>query len=161
MIGVPLLLLAGVFLLHDRKYNFIAMAAAVFSCIPFFLSFERKRARTTELVLIAAMTALSVVGRVIFAPLPGFKPVTAITVITGMHFGPQAGFLTGSLSAIVSNIFFGQGPWTPFQMFVWGIIGYAAGLLQMRTRPGSEMAACLVRVVCRIAFFPDMDIGPC
>lgn len=68
-------------------------------------------------------------GRIIFTPLPGFKPVTAVVIITGIAFGSEAGFITGSLTALISNIFMGQGPWTPFQMFVWGFIGYLSGIL--------------------------------
>ena len=61
--------------------------------------------------------------------LPGFKPVVAIIMITGMAFGPSAGFLTGAMGAFVSNFVFGQGPWTPWQMFAFGIAGFIFGLL--------------------------------
>ena len=91
--------------------------------------FEKGRASTGRLVLIAVMVALTVAGRVLFAPIPGFKPVTALVVITAMYFGGEAGFITGAMSALLSNFYFGQGPWTPFQMFVWGIIGLIAGLI--------------------------------
>ena len=84
--------------------------------------------------MIAVMTALSVAGRFLFAALPGFKPVTAMVVITAMYFGSEAGFMTGALSAVISNFYFGQGPWTPFQMFSWGIIGLLAGLFARRLR---------------------------
>jgi len=62
------------------------------------------------MVIVATMTALAVVGRFVFAPVPYFKPVTAIVIITAIYLGSEAGFLVGSLSAIISNIFFGQGP---------------------------------------------------
>ena len=38
--------------------------------------------------------------------------------------------MIGATAAIVSNIFLGQGPWTPWQMFSWGMIGFIAGLLR-------------------------------
>lgn len=82
--------------------------------------------------MLAVMTALSVAGRFIFAPIPFFKPVTAMVVIAGMYFGAEFGFLTGALSAVISNFYFGQGAWTPFQMFSWGIIGFIAGILSSR-----------------------------
>ena len=63
-----------------------------------------------------------------YAPGSTFKPVTALVMITALSFGPEAGFITGSLSAILSNLWFGQGPWTPFQMFAWGMIGFFAGV---------------------------------
>ena len=77
------------------------------------------------MVLVAVMTALSVIGR--FIPL--VKPVTALTVLTAIRLGGEAGFLTGALSALISDFWFGIGPWTPFQMLAWGMIGRIAGWL--------------------------------
>lgn len=94
-----------------------------------FLSFEQKEKTSIYISLVATMTAFSVVGRIIFSVIPGFKPVTAITVLTGVYLGYQAGFLCGSLSAVVSNFYFGQGGWTPFQMLAWGLIGMFSGML--------------------------------
>ena len=71
------------------------------------------------------MTALSVLGRL----LPLIKPITALTVLSAMYLGPEAGFLVGALSAVLSNFIMGQGPWTPFQMLAWGLIGLFAGYL--------------------------------
>lgn len=100
--------------------------------IPFFLVFDKKKPQARELVPIAVMSALGVVGRTLFAivPLPNFKPCSAIIIITAVAFGPEAGFLTGALTGFVSNFIFGQGPWTPWQMFCWGMIGFIAGLLK-------------------------------
>ena len=75
------------------------------------------------------MAAIAAVGRAAFAFAPHFKPTSAIIIITAMVFGPEAGFLTGAIAALASNLFFGQGPWTPWQMFAWGLIGFLAGLL--------------------------------
>lgn len=97
-------------------------------CFVITIVIEKKDTDVRKLSLIAVMTAMSVAGRFIFAAFPGFKPVTAIVIITGMCLGIQAGFLCGSLTALVSNFYFGQGPWTPFQMLVWGIIGILAAL---------------------------------
>lgn len=126
---IPAVVVGGAILFQDRQFAWISLAIAILACIPFFLHFERSGADAKRMVLIACMTALSVIGRILFTPLPGFKPVTAIVVITAMYFGGEAGFLTGALSAVISNFYFGQGPWTPFQMFSWGIIGLIAGLL--------------------------------
>lgn len=127
---VPLLIIIGTVVFNSKQYSFISMGIAVTACAAVFLSFEKGRHSTAKLLLISVMTALSVAGRFIFASLPGFKPVTAVTVIAAMYLGPQAGFLTGSLSAFISNFYFGQGPWTPFQMLAWGIIGLLAGLFE-------------------------------
>jgi energy-coupling factor transport system substrate-specific component len=101
------------------------------SAIPFMLVYDRRRAQARDLVPIAVMSAIAVAGRAAFAiiPIPHFRPVSAIVIITALAFGPESGFLTGALTAFVSNFLFGQGPWTPWQMFCWGMIGFIAGIL--------------------------------
>jgi uncharacterized membrane protein len=126
---IPLAIILGVVIFNDRAYPFISLAVIILACVPFFLSFEKKAYTTRYMVILAVMTALSVAGRFIFAPIPFFKPVTAMVVISAMYFGSEFGFMTGALSAVISNFYFGQGPWTPFQIFAWGIIGFIAGLL--------------------------------
>ena len=75
------------------------------------------------------LAALAAAGRILFAPIPDFKPVSAIAIIAGVVFGRKSGFMVGALAALASNFFFGQGPWTPWQMYAWGLVGYGAGLL--------------------------------
>lgn len=114
------------------NYMLIAVTGALISIIPFFVGFENKKHTTRELVTIAVMIAICVSGRLIFTAVPHFKPVTALVIVTGMYFGCDAGFITGSLTALVSNMQFGQGPWTVFQMAVWGLIGFLAGILNQK-----------------------------
>lgn len=128
-VAAPFFLVAGWLLFGKNRYAFATLAIAVLAVTAQFLQFERKKQNVTVLVLLAVLTALSVVGRTVFSPVPFFKPVTALTVITALYFGPQAGFMTGALTALVSNFYFGQGSWTPFQMLAFGVIGFAAGLL--------------------------------
>lgn len=97
--------------------------------LPFFLSFEARKPQARELVILAVMIALAAISRSAFAFLPHFKPITAIIMITGIAFGAEAGFLTGALAAFASNFAFGQGPWTPWQMFAYGFGGFLAGLI--------------------------------
>ena len=158
IVGALLLVLIGAVLLHNRKYQLISLLIAFISCLPFFLAFESKNNSAARLVLIAVMVALSVLGRVLFAPIPGFKPVTAITIITAVSFGPQAGFLTGALSAVLSNMFFGQGPWTPLQMFVWGLIGFFAGAAQKRGWLQSKITLAVYGALSGVAFSLMMDV---
>ncbi|WP_062199307.1 ECF transporter S component [Massilibacterium senegalense] len=131
---IPLIIMAGIVVFKDRNYNLISIMMAFLAFILVFLSFEKKDSQTRYLVILSIMVAISVIGRFIFTALPGFKPVTAIVVITAIYFGAEAGFLVGALSAIISNIYFGQGPWTPFQMFSWGMIGFIAGLPAVQTK---------------------------
>lgn len=95
----------------------------------FFASFENRRPEAREIVIIAVMSAIAVVGRSVFFFIPQFKPVTAVVIITGVCFGAEAGFLTGAVSGFVSNFFFGQGPWTPWQMLGFGLAGFFAGAI--------------------------------
>ena len=125
---IPLVIISGAVLFGKQSYPAISAIVAILACVPFFLTFEHER-NTRKIVLLAVMTALCVAGRFIFAPVQFFKPVSAIVILAGMYFGSQFGFLTGALSAVVSDFYFGQGPWTPFQMFSWGLIGLLAGIL--------------------------------
>lgn len=80
-----------------------------------------------QLSLIAALTAAAALGRVPFAAIPGVQPTSFLIIVIGFVFGPQAGFMTGAMSALVSNFLLGQGPWTPWQMLGWGLMGMFAG----------------------------------
>ncbi len=126
---IPTLIILGIVFLPAKNYAVLSIIIAVLCNIPFLLNFEKSKTNTREVVLIAVMVALTVVSRLIFAPLPSFKPVTAMVIITGIAFGGRAGYVTGAMSALLSDVFFGQGPWTPFQMFCWGVIGFFAGIL--------------------------------
>ncbi|SDG30623.1 ECF transporter S component [Desulfosporosinus hippei] len=114
----------------DKNYGLLSVILIILAMGPFFLSFERRRPEARELVVIAVMAGIAALGRVAFAPIPHFKPTSAVVIITALTFGPEAGFLTGAVAAITSNLFFGQGPWTPWQMFCWGMIGLVAGMLR-------------------------------
>lgn len=149
---------SGALLAGDTAFWFASAASALLCCVPFFLSFEGRAPSAGELVLVAVMTAFSAAGRFIFAPLPFFKPVAAIVIITGRHFGAQAGFMTGALSAVISNFWFGQGPWTPFQMLCWGLIGAAAGLAARLGMPDKPLPMCIFGVAAGIAYSFMMDV---
>ena len=127
-------------------------AIVVFSC-----GFERRRTGTRRLIIVAVMTAISVIGRFIFTAIPAFKPITAVVVITAVYLGGEAGFLTGALSALISNFYFGQGPWTPFQMLAWGMIGLLAGLLSAPLKK-SRIALSLYGIFAGAAYSFIMDI---
>lgn len=116
-------------LIDGRSYAFISMLFVILSIIPFLMIYEMKKPQAREWIPLAVMAALAAIGRIAFAPAPFIKPTSAIIIITASVFGPEAGFLTGAVSALASNLFFGQGPWTPWQMFSWGIIGFLSGIL--------------------------------
>ena len=105
----------------NRRYYLTSVLLMLYFMIPFFFMFEHRRPRARELVVIAVMCAIAVVSRAVFIWAPNFKPLVAVVIITGMAFGPESGFLTGAMAAFVSNFIFGQGAWTPWQMFAYGI----------------------------------------
>ena len=154
---VPAVVVFGAIVFKEKYYAWVCVCVTVLSCIPLFYAFERKESSSKELAVLAILIALSVAGRFIFVWLPGFKPVTAITVIAAIYLGREAGFVVGSLSALVSNFYFGQGPWTPFQMFAWGILGFFAGVLSNRLLK-SRMILCLFGFVAGIAYSLTMDV---
>lgn len=141
---IVLTLFAGERLLGGRKYYVIALLILLEGMVPFFLSFERRRPSARELVLLSVLCALGVIGRAAFFMAPQCKPVAALTILTGVGLGREAGFLVGSMTMLVSNLFFGQGPWTPWQMFAMGCIGLLAGLFfRRREKRPSALTLCL------------------
>ncbi|MDO4542186.1 MAG: ECF transporter S component [Bacillota bacterium] len=132
IILIPATIAFGIIFLNDRKYYVISMLIIFETMLPFFMIFENRKPEARELIIIAVMAAIGVAGRAAFFMVPQFKPVLAIVIITGVCLGAEAGFLTGALTAFVSNFFFGQGPWTPWQMFAFGIVGFLAAILFQR-----------------------------
>lgn len=148
----------GVLWTNDRSYRGISVLLAFVSCIPFYLRYESRKPQARELIIIAIMCALAISGRFLFAFLPGFKPVSAIVILTGMAFGKEAGFLNGSITALLSNMFFGQGPWTPFQMLTWGFIGLLAGVCNQHHHLEKKGWLMLYGVFAGVFFSVIMDI---
>lgn len=107
----------------------LTLAIVTASLLPFFISFEARKPRPRDFMPIVVLAALAAAGRIICGPLPNIMPITAIVIVAGATLGRDAGFLTGALAALTSNMFFGQGPWTPWQMYGWGLIGFVAGLI--------------------------------
>lgn len=116
----------------SRVYYFISMAIMFYSLIPFFMVFEGRKPQAREVIILATMAALACAGRAAFFMLPNFKPIVAIVIVSGIAFGGEAGFLVGAMTMLVSNFLFGQGPWTPWQMFAMGFIGFLSGILYQK-----------------------------
>ncbi len=126
---IPLTIFAGVFYMNDRQYNVIAILVLIECMLPFVLVFEGRKPKARELVVIAVLCAIGVAGRSLFFMLPQFKPVMALTIIAGVAWGGETGFVVGAATMLLSNMLFSQGPWTPWQMFSMGMIGFIAGVL--------------------------------
>ena len=96
----------------------------------FFFEFGFLVKNSKEIALISMLSTVSALLRIPFAAIPNLQPCTYLITCVGYVFGPTAGFMVGVLTALVSNFFLGQGPWTPYQMFAWGLIGSSAAILK-------------------------------
>ena len=129
LLCIPATLFIGCYYGGTQNYYLLSVLVMLECMLPFFMVFEGRRPQARELVVIAVLCALGVAGRAAFFMLPQFKPVMALTIIAGVAFGGETGFLVGAMTMLASNFLFSQGPWTPFQMFSMGIIGFLAGVL--------------------------------
>ncbi len=129
LLAIPLTIYIGLFCFEERNYYITSLFIIFETLIPFCMMFEARKPQARELVVISVICAVAVVGRAAFFMLPQFKPVVALVIISGICFGGETGFLVGVITAFVSNFFFGQGPWTPWQMFAHGLIGFLSGMI--------------------------------
>lgn len=125
----PAAVLLSMSLFKSGNFYIAAVAIIVLSIIPFYVFFENRKIKTSEIVTLAVMIALCVASRAVMAYVPQVKPTCALVIVTAIAFGPNVGFFTGSLSMFVSNFFFGQGMFTPFQMLGMGLTGFICGLV--------------------------------
>ncbi|HEU4656715.1 MAG TPA: ECF transporter S component, partial [Capillimicrobium sp.] len=114
-----------------------------------FLWYERSHPPAKVVALVATLAALAAVGRIAFAPVPNVKPTTDVVLIAGYALGGVPGFVVGAVAALTSNLFFGQGPWTPWQMTAWGLVGVLGALLGRAT--GRRMGRLPMALWCGLA----------
>ena len=121
--------LTGAILLRDRSYYLISSLILLFACLPFAAMFRRRHGKVRELVIVSVMAAIAVASRAAFYMLPTVKPLCAIAMITGLYLGEETGFMVGVLSMFLSNFLFGQGAWTPYQIFGMGFAVFTADVI--------------------------------
>ena len=114
--------------LSGRSYYITGTLIILELMIPFFMAFEGRKPQARELVIIAVLSAIAIAGRVLI-PVPSFKAIFAIIMLAGIAFGPETGFMVGAIAAFGSNFFYGQGAYTPWQMFSYGTGGMLAGFV--------------------------------
>lgn len=124
---IPLLIIIGILYFEDRKYYMISFCILLSSSLPMIIRRKRDRLNSRRLVLIASLTAIATLGRIAFFFLPQFKPVVAMVIISAVLLGPVDSFFLGAATGFISNFYFGQGPWTVWQMYCFGMIGFIAG----------------------------------
>lgn len=155
---IPVIIVASYLLFRNKQYGLLSIVISLLALVPFIMSFENRKPKAEELVLIAVIIAINVVSRIVFASVPHFKPVTAIIIIAALAFGKESGFMIGMLSAVLSNFYFGQGPWTPFQMFSWGMIGYIAGMFKDREIAKNTAFILLLGVLGAVIFTGVVEV---
>lgn len=147
----------GKAVLSDRKYYFISLLVLIEMMIPFGVAFETRKVSARDLVTVAVLCALAAVGRTAFFMIPNFNPVMAIVILSGVAFGCETGFITGAVTMLVSNMVFGQGPWTPWQMFAMGLVGFTAGLVlnnsKIRGEQLTRLSLCVFGGFCCIIIY--------
>jgi energy-coupling factor transport system substrate-specific component len=125
-----------------------------------FAWYERTRPDARIVALVATLAAFAALGRVAFAALPNVKPTTDIVLISGYALGGAPGFMVGALAGLSSNFFFGQGPWTPWQMVAWGATGLiGAGLARLAGKQINRWVLAIVCGVVGFAFTAFQDVG--
>lgn len=129
-IVVLVLLASSILFFQHNAYLLVSFVIIACTMIPFFARFEIRKITGREVVILAILAAIAAVSRVPFAGLPSVQPTSFVIIVTGLVFGAESGFMVGAIAAIVSNFFLGQGPWTPWQMYGWGMMGMMAGLLR-------------------------------
>ncbi len=112
------------------SWQLAAFAILALGLIAGFAWYERTRPDARIVALVGTLAAFGALGRIAFAAVPNVKPTTVIVLISGYALGGAPGYVVGAVAALTSNFFFGQGPWTPWQMAGWGATGIAGA------RPG-------------------------
>ncbi|QOR69031.1 ECF transporter S component [Cytobacillus suaedae] len=130
IIGIIALLFLAV--IWEDSYLYLSFGIIVAAILLLLLRFETRKVEASELVLLAVLSAIAAVSRVPFASIPSVQPTTFVIMMAGIVFGAESGFIIGAVAALASNMILGQGPWTPWQMVAWGLVGLTAGLLRNR-----------------------------
>lgn len=144
ILGIPAIIFGCSKLIISKQYYVASALIIALALATLFLSLEKKKMQTRELVAIACVVALAVVGRAALFMIPQVKLTCAIVILAAISFGPYVGFLSGALSMLTSNIIFGQGAHTPFQMFGMGLVAFLCGLVFYEKKYGRNRWAVAI-----------------
>lgn len=168
---LPVFILLAGRIFGSSSYVLVSTIAMAAICAPFFMVFEKRKPKAREVVLIAMMSAITVAVHTVFHIVLPVQIGTAMVIISGISLGPEAGFLIGAFSRLMCNFYLGHGPWTPWQMFCWGLLGFLAGLIfdrgqedKLKSRNFKVVAGPLMTMVFALIvgyivflFFPGED----
>ncbi len=127
---ILLIVFLSLTLVWQDHYLGLSIGLVSTSLLYLLYRFERRKIEAGELVILAVLAAIAAVGRIPFASIPSVQPTTFVIMMSGFVFGAESGFMIGATAALASNMLLGQGPWTPWQMAAWGLVGLTAGLLR-------------------------------
>jgi len=116
-----------------------------------YFLYERSGTGLKIIAFTATMSGFAAAMRSIFTiTLPSLQPATFLITLTGYVFGPFQGIVTGATTAFVSNAMIGQiGPYTPWQMFGWGLAGFIGGMFKYIIK-NKNMGKTPFSVVCAV-----------
>lgn len=158
---IPFCFLWNRFYQGERSYYIASLMMMTYTLAVFMSAFERRKPQAREIVVVTALVTLAVTGRMAFFMLPQFKPVVAIVIISGVCLGGEIGFVVGAMTGFVSNFFFGQGPWTQWQMVAFGIIGFLAGVLVEKGILKKQRISLCIFGACATFFIYGGIMNPC
>ena len=138
LLVIPFILFVVNRLISGEHYMLISLLIIAGTILPLMISFEYRKPRAREIVLLAVLISFCVVSNLICSHTIPLHAGTAMVVLAGISMGPEAGFLTGALGRFVCNFFDGQGIWTPWQMTAWGIIGFISGVSFRKVEKGEK-----------------------
>jgi len=157
-----LLLLLAAFLglnfIWEDSFLWLSFGIVILSILFFFIRFESRSVEPRELVLLAVLASIAAVGRIPFASLPSVQPTTFVVMMSGFVFGAESGFIIGAVAAMASNMLLGQGPWTPWQMAAWGLVGLTAGAFRKSRMMNSKIGRIFFGIVWGFLFGWIMNI---
>jgi energy-coupling factor transport system substrate-specific component len=130
------------------SWQLVSFAIVLASLGLAFWWYERSHPPAKLLAVVATLAAIAALGRDAFAAVPDVKPITAIVLVSGIAFGAGPGFAVGAISGFASNFLLGQGPWTPWQMLGWGLVGLIGGGLGGLT--SRRMSSLQIALACAV-----------
>lgn len=142
-----------------KGFYLVSLLLIAIGLLPFGILIRRQELGITDIVLVAVMSALTVLSRLAFFMTPGIKPMAAMIIIAGAGLGPETGILVGFIATFASNFLFGQGLFTPWQMYSFALIGLLSGLLFYRKKISRLRAAVFGGISVLALYGPIMDVA--
>lgn len=121
----------------------LAMVALVLAL--FFAGYEASRPGLRQIMPTLVLAALAAAGRILFGPIPDFKPVSAIAIIAGATLGRRNGFMVGALAALTSNFFLDRACGRRGRCMPGAWLAMLAVRWRMRVRSTVRMEPCACR----------------